>query len=80
MLFCLVPDAGRAQQHDSLTLAEAIGVGLEYNYDVRVGALQTRTAEINNTWGPRDSIRRWPWVRVRTTTGSIPRTRGVRIT
>lgn len=51
LLFCLVPDAGRAQQHDSLTLAEAIGVGLEYNYDVRVGALQTRTAEINNTWG-----------------------------
>ncbi len=41
----------RAQQSDALTLADAIGIGLEYNYGIRVGVLQTQTAEINNTWG-----------------------------
>ena len=40
-----------ARQSSELTLARAIEIGLKNNYDLQVSALQTRTAELNNTWG-----------------------------
>lgn len=40
-----------AQPTTDLSLARAIEIGLKNNYDLQTAALQTRTAELNNTWG-----------------------------
>ena len=59
LIFSWITLSGYSQEQETLSLSDAIQVGLANNFDIQVEELNVEIAKNNNNWG---AAGRWPTI------------------